>query len=266
MTAGVVLFAYNNDQIDYVKLAEWSAERINRYLDLPVTLVTDHPNTSRVFDRVIDTATPASSGRYFDDYQQVVEWKNGNRSDAFALSPYDTTLVLDVDYIVGCSDLTQLTQTNLEFASPTTAYDVTGVNDFSSLNVFGKFKMPMTWATILFFRKTKTTEMIFETVQMVRQHWKHYCNLYQISKSNFRNDFAFAIALNLVYGHQARWPVVPWKLASINPEHTLTQINETKFQVRYVTAAGKPRYIELSNMDFHAMGKRSLGDIIANTQ
>lgn len=266
MTAGVVLFAYNNDQIDYVKLAEWSAARINCYLDLPVTLVTDHPNTNKVFDRVIDTATPASSGRYFDDYQQVVEWKNGNRSDAFALSPYETTLVLDVDYVVGCSDLQKLLLTNLEFASPTTAYDVTGINDFSSLNVFGKFKMPMTWATVLFFRKTKTTELIFDSVQMVRQHWKHYCNLYQINKSNFRNDFAFSIALNLVYGHQARWPEVPWKLASVNPEHQLMQLSETKFQVKYQNTAGKPRYIELTNTDFHAMGKRSLGDIIANTQ
>lgn len=266
MTAGVVLFAYNNDQIDYVKLAEWSAERINRYLELPVTLITDQNNNSRVFDRVINTATPASSNRYFDDYQQIVDWKNGNRADAFALSPYDTTLVLDVDYVVASNDLTKLLSIDLEFASPSTAYDVTGVNDFSGLNVFGKFKMPMTWATVLFFRKTKTVEMVFDSVQLVRQHWKHYCNLYQINKSNFRNDFAFSIALNLVYGHQARWPEVPWKLASVDPGHQLTQLAETKFQVKYQSIHDKPRYIELNNMDFHAMGKRRLGDIIADTQ
>lgn len=265
MNAGVLLFAYNNDQIDYVKLAEWSANRINQFLNLPVTLVTDSPIENSVFDKIILTDTPASSERFFSDLNQNVSWKNGNRSDAFALTPYDDTLVLDVDYVVNSSDLTQLFYSSEDFLAPCTAYDVTGINDFSELNTFGKFNMPSLWATVLFFRKTHTAELLFSAVNMIKANWQHYRDLYQISKSNFRNDFAFAIAANLVFGQQASWPSVAWKLASVCPGDVITQITETKFKVNYTTPSNRPRYIEIADMDFHAMGKRSLGDIVANS-
>ena len=41
MSKGVLLFAQNNEQIDYIKQAVYLAKRIKRFLDLPVSLVTD---------------------------------------------------------------------------------------------------------------------------------------------------------------------------------------------------------------------------------
>jgi len=52
MTRGAVLFAFNNDRVDYVSQAQWSAPRINRHLGLPVTLVTDiMPDDASMFDK-----------------------------------------------------------------------------------------------------------------------------------------------------------------------------------------------------------------------
>ena len=41
MTNGVMLFAFNNSDIDYVKQAIYCAKRIKTYIGLPVQLITD---------------------------------------------------------------------------------------------------------------------------------------------------------------------------------------------------------------------------------
>ena len=41
MTKGVLLFANNNEQVDYVKQAIFCAKRVKKYTNLDVTLVTD---------------------------------------------------------------------------------------------------------------------------------------------------------------------------------------------------------------------------------
>lgn len=266
MTSGIVLFAYNNDQIDYVKLAEWSAERIRRHLGLPVCLVTDVTCANSCFDIVIQTETPTSSERYFDDMQHTVTWKNGNRADAFELSPFDSTLVLDVDYVVASSDLLTVFETAHEFSTPTLAYDVTGINNFDNLNYFGQYRMPVCWATVLFFKKTSRVKLLFDAVKMVRENWKHYQDLYCIGRSAYRNDFAFAIAANLVHGQTGQWPSLPMSLPSVVPEHVVQQLGTDRFSVHYKLHDGKNRYVEIENQDFHAMGKQSLGDIVANSK
>ena len=41
MTRGVLIFAFNNEHTDYVRMAAWCAKRIHRHLDLPVSVVTN---------------------------------------------------------------------------------------------------------------------------------------------------------------------------------------------------------------------------------
>ena len=265
MTTGVLLFAHNNKHIDYVELAAWSADRIHRHLKLPVCLVTDSATTDPVFDCVVRVDEPESNDRYFEDLAQNVAWKNTNRSCAFELSPYDATLVLDVDYVVASADLLTVFDSPQDFLTPSRAYDVTGINTFEDLNNFGKFCMPMVWATVMFFRKTPTAQLMFDTVKMIKNNWTHYRDLYQMGRTVFRNDFAFAIAANLIHGQTARWPHWPTALPSVLPAHVVKQLSADVFSVHYRDAGGKSRYIELDSQDFHAMGKRSLGDIVAGT-
>ena len=41
MTTGVLIFAFNNEHIDYLAMANWSAQNIRRHLNLPVAVVTN---------------------------------------------------------------------------------------------------------------------------------------------------------------------------------------------------------------------------------
>ena len=265
MKRGVVMFAYNSGEIDYQAMAAWSAKRIQRHLSLPTTLITDtEPHDLSAFESVIITTPEVGGTRHFSDIGHNVTWYNGNRMDVYKLSPYDETLVLDADYVVCSDQLNVLFDIPEDFLATRWAYDITGLQTFDDLNWFGKVKMPMAWATVMRFKRSDTARNIFEIMSMIRANWQHYRNLYGINKSTYRNDYALSIALNIVNGYQAQWPSVPWPLASVIPDHALEQIDDDVFKVGYYAEGNKPRYITVVGNDFHAMGKKHLGDIVAN--
>ena len=53
MTKGVLVFAFNNEQIDYIKQAKDLAARVEKHLGLPTSIVTDAEIESKIFDKVI---------------------------------------------------------------------------------------------------------------------------------------------------------------------------------------------------------------------
>jgi hypothetical protein len=266
MKRGVVIFAYNSGEIDYQALAHWSAARIRRHLDLPTTLITDTVPVDTVgFEDVIITTAEAGGTRHFSDFGHNITWYNGNRMEVCNLSPYDETLVLDADYVVCSSQLNLLFEMPQEFLAPVTAYDITNTRTFDDLNWFGTNRMPMAWATVMRFNRSLLSNSIFEMMRMIRNNWQHYRNLYGILQSTYRNDYALSIALNTLHGHQGRWPSIPWKLASVVPDHELEYIDPDTFKVSYKTSNSMSKHVTISGQDFHAMGKKHLGDIVAST-
>ena len=269
MTQGALIFAFNNEQTDYVAMAGWSADRIRRHLKIPTAIVTDaDPGDQRLAaaDRII-SATPASGGtRWFEDYQATVSWHNAGRTDAYRLSPWDQTLVLDADYVVCGTELKTVIDSPQDFMCHRYAWDMTYMNDFDDLNHFGQNRMPMWWATVMMFRKSNTAQYIFDCMSMIRANWRHYKDLYHITGTNYRNDYALSIALGIVSGHTLRVDAIPFRLASVMTEHKLTQLDEDFFQIEYPGEDKRPKKIAWAGTDFHAMGKKHLGDIIANSR
>jgi hypothetical protein len=250
MTTGALIFARNNEHTDYVAMARWSARNIRRHLGIPTHIVTDDSRTD-------------SGTRHFTNVGQVT-WHNTNRMDAYQLSPWDRTLVLDADYVVASDQLRSLLDCNEDFLAHRWAYDVTNINNFEGLNWFGDVTMPMWWATVMVFNKSKQAELIFKTMAMIRDNWTHYRNIYKISNTTYRNDYALSISLLVVNGHTLDHNSIPWRLASLTPEHRLTHLDQDRYRVDFVDSKNKKKWIEL-RQDFHAMGKKQLGDIVAST-
>jgi hypothetical protein len=264
MTTGALIFAFNNDHIDYVAMANWSAGNIHRHLNIPVCLVTDQPPAlPHVFDCVVIAAPEGAGQRYFSDYDTTVTWHNTNRMDAYKLSPWDQTLVLDADYVIASNHLTTVLASGQDFVCYRWATDVTGLQTFEDLNYFGNHRMPMWWATVMMFRRSTAAELLFDSMQMIRDNWTHYRNLYKNPNPTYRNDHALSIALNTVNGHTLKVNSIPGTLASITPEHRLTQLHPDSYRVDFLTPDKKARWIMLTQ-DFHAMGKQQLGAIVAN--
>ena len=96
---GVVVFAFNTSHVDYVALADETSKLTSHNLKLPITLVTDHDSSPKfAYDKIV--RVNSQSGNTRTDNGINKEWRNFGRYLAYELSPYDTTILLDSDYLV----------------------------------------------------------------------------------------------------------------------------------------------------------------------
>jgi hypothetical protein len=266
MTTGALIFAFNNEETDYLEMAAWSAQNIHRHLNIPVAVVTDTPDRARTYsgiDRVIEAVPESGGTRYFEDYQSTVTWHNAGRVDAYALSPWDRTLVLDADYVVASATLRSIIAADSDFMCHRLAFDLAEARRLDELNQFGQHNLPMWWATVMMFRKSNTAQYVFDSMNMIKNNWQHYRDLYGIQKSTYRNDFALSIALGIVSGHTGQVDEIPWDLNSIVPSTRVSRWHGTDgYLLEYTDREKKPKQLSFTGLDFHAMGKRHLGDII----
>ena len=249
MTTGALIFAINNGATDYAAMARWNADNIQRHLGIPTHIITNDQS-------------PGTNSRHFTDLGHVA-WHNLSRVDAYDLSPWDRTLLLDADYVVATDALGVLLEADQDMLAHSSAYDITGCNDFHGLNSFGEHDMPMWWATVMMFRRSDHARLVFETMKMVRDHWTHYRDLYKIRSATYRNDHALSIALLVCDGHWLDHAAIPWSLATLTPEHTLTAETQDQYRVDFTNPKNQRRWISVAQ-DFHAMGKTQLEAVIAD--
>lgn len=267
MTVGVLLFAFNNHDIDYVEMAAWCAHHIKRHLLLPVAVVTDSPkaNDYCIFDQVIQQDLSWDGGqRFFEDIDKTVPWYNANRVDAYDLTPWDRTLVIDTDFVINSNSLLPYIKSNKNFMCYRWASNITSDSQRDwELNYFGRNKFPQWWATVMIFDKTPYSKMIFDSMKMVKKHWPHYRHLYGIQRSQFRNDYALSISLGIVSGHTLITDDILGSLPTLTPNVRLERLDKDNYQISWYDDKKKLRYSVLKGFDFHAMGKGHLGDVIA---
>jgi hypothetical protein len=248
MSRGALIFARDSGDIKYSDLAQWSAARIQRHLGVPTTVINDTSQQNGV--RSLGSVT--------------VPWYNLGRHQAFDLSPYDETLLLDADYIVASDQLSVLFGSGHDMLCMTKTYDVTGRKKHLDIDCFGRHRMPMAWATVMYFRHSKSAKLIFDMIEMIESNWQHYRDIYGISEKRFRNDYALAIASNTVNGHTGTWPSIPWNMAMADPDCDIYQINDDDFVIRFVNADQTSRRVSVRGQDLHFMNKLALGAMIAD--
>ena len=262
LTQGVVIFAFNNEATDYIAMAAWSAKNIRRHLNLPVAVVTDASEEAAkyTFEHIIVTAPDTGGSRHFADYSTTVTWHNAGRINAYELSPFDQTLVLDADYVVASDSLLDVLKIPQQFAAFQNSFDPSSM---TNLETVGEYKMPMWWATVMMFRRGNISQFIFDSMQMVRNNWQHYRDLYGIHQSNYRNDYALSIALGLVAGAEQSVHAISSSMVNVIPELRLTRVEQDHYEVEYINADGQLKNMSWRGMDFHAMGKQHLEVIVA---
>lgn len=276
MSQGFMIFAFNNAKIDYLAQAIWVGHRIREYLDKPVTIVTDvasfeeHAQHLAAFN-VIQTEPLALGQRNFDIFNddRVALWYNANRYQAYAITPYDETIVIDSDYIVSSGQLNLLFDSPHDFLTHRAVHDVTSKNSFEAFDTFGTTQMPHYWATVLYFRKGALAKQIFNLVTMIKTNYKYYSKLYQFMGHPYRNDYAVSLAQLIAYGHRIdAVPSIPWLLNTAPADATITQIDDKTFEFRYEKwihgqPAPKNMRVKISEQDVHCLEKFSMGEMIS---
>ena len=272
MSSGVLLFAFNNEQVDYVSQAVFLAKRIRKYLDLPTTLVTDDIervvkfyNGKQTFDQILSSSIEYKNKKTYQDgslSKKVLEFKNFNTSDSYDLSPYDRTLVLDTDYIVSNDLLAQAMTLPHELMMYKRSLDISGWRDTSEFDLISETSIDFWWATCIIFDKSERNKVFFDCVKHIKEHYEHYRNLYQVTTTVFRNDIAFSIA-NHIMGYTKE---LPGKMIYSTGKDILQKIkdDELTLLVEKQDRVGEYTLIKSKGVNLHVMNKFSLGREIVN--
>jgi hypothetical protein len=239
-----------------------------KHLNLPITVVTDNSAKFKdcdLFDKIIEISDNETQLKTFSDginLDSKFPWKNSNRFKCYDLSPYDETLVLDVDYIVNSSFLLNWFNSDKDFLIFKDSIDIVGFKRTDEFEFINQFSIPFYWATVFYFKKTNFTKTFFNLVEFIKENWDFYRLLYQIKYPLFRNDFAFSIAIHILSGFipDNFENVIPYPMYFSLDKDTLVKDkdNSLTFLIQSDSNQNDLSLIKYNNIDIHVMNKHSL--------
>jgi len=269
MSKGILVFAYNNRSVDYVKQAAFLAKRAKQYLDLPTSIVTDDISHAEqwkdLFDEIIYCKSTAITAKTYNNgtmAKQKLLFKNDTRPRAYELTPYEQTLLLDTDYVIADTTFKHCFDGPNQFMIYKDAHDIAGFRDYSEFKRISDVGVDFYWATCVYFRKTETTEIFFNLLKHIQNHWTHYRQIYRLETPVYRNDHVFSIAIHIMNGFAKGdfAKKMPGKMYYITDKDVLHRLDNDEF----VLLLEKEKYLgqyTLANVkgkSLHVMNKFSL--------
>jgi hypothetical protein len=227
----------------------------------------------RMFDEVKivphEKATAGSLKRAFRDSSSTVRpllWHNGTRSDAYALSPFDETILIDSDYLVMDRSLDQVWGGPDDVMIPKRVVPLDGTAPLPVDRRITPYGICMRWATLVYFRKGKTAEALFDMVAHIRQTYSFWKQAHNLPGALYRNDFSFSIAAHMLDGWTEDSPLIPEipgpgllhttdrdELIGVpEPGSLLFLCNDQREDWRY-------RIVRADGLSVHAMNKFAIG-------
>ncbi len=246
---GIVVFAFNTELVDYVRIADLTSRLTAEFLNLPITLITDQTSTPKFdYDTVIRVDYAGSNFRP-DGNGNLITWKNFGRYLAYQLSPYHETILLDGDYLTLSDSLLKLWDQPFDYKL---MYNST-TPDGKIPNSMSQVGLDFVWATVVLFRKTLKSKMLFDLVGRIQRNYPYYKTLFT-GDGPYRNDYAFAIADLVLNGYRVdHHQGIPWQMMTI--ENTVTELVNNSNQI-IIREANRAVIVPL--MDLHIMDKKYL--------
>lgn len=276
MNRGVLLYAHNNNEIDYFKIACANALMIKKNLNVPVTLVTDEGSlnygksilgndlVNLCFKSIIlvkrnyDFNNPRN---YSDTSFNVknLQFYNTAHWEAYELSPYDETLFIDVDYLIMSNSLSNCWGSDNDVMITQRIMSPMGETEQRYIDDFG---IKLYWATVVYFKKSLLAKFLFDLVKHIEQNYVYYNELYCISGNMYRNDNAFSIAIHILNGFSDITPIVGdlpipalMMIWDSNDIMKIDKINDMYIYAEKKNAKGEYNLVRFKNTDLHIMNK-----------
>lgn len=276
MTVGALIFAQNTTGVDYVKIATFAAKRVKEYLGIPVSIVTDSKNwllssqPDHPFEHIIDVLSNDSDSikNFYDGSMssKKLPWKNRSRFKVYEVTPYDKTLVIDSDYILGSDVLKIALERECDLQIYRKSFDLAGWRNTKEFERVNCYSIPFYWATTFVFDKNPVTEAFFDLVSYIKENWLYFRVLYNIEDMAFRNDYAFSIAIHIMNGKVNGGFAVdlPGSMSYILDRDLLVDIkgSDMQFLVEKENFFGEYTMAKTSGIDVHIMNKASLARYI----
>jgi len=282
MSRGVIMFAHNNEKVDYFKIAVVNSLMVRKNLRVPVSVVVDQKTYNnakaqfekkfldKLFDNIIVDSSIDSNKRsnrrtYRDANKDSssLQFLNYNHYKAYELSPYDETLFIDADYLIQ-SDALKCCWGSVHNFMICDNMQEAYFNRESISKWIDPFSIRLYWATVVYFKKSLEAKSIFDKVKHVLDNYNFYKQRYNFPNGMFRNDWAFAIAVHEYNGFKdctlvPRIPLAGGLLKVFDHDDLISVngINDLVFMLQAPDAGG----FVLSNVkdvDVHVMNKFGL--------
>lgn len=254
MTTGCVIFAYNGD-IDYGSQAVLAAHLVKKYLNIPVSLITDAETLEAtdvsVFDALVVYKEDTNNTRTLNG--KTVAFKNTTRSSVYDLTPYDRTLVIDSDFLVFSNRLKHYLEADRDFMICESMNDLLGRPGANLM--LNPASIPMLWATNIIFNKTLENKILFDLVTYIKENWQYYGALYKFDTRRFRNDYAFSVACHMLGGMGTS------KYHSPLPSPVLFNTTDTVIKITndsFTVLSQDDRFMKCQGQDIHLMNKQDI--------
>lgn len=277
MTRGVLMYAHNNNEIDYFKIACANALMIQKNLQVSVTVVTDDGTLryskevlgSEFLNYCFENILTVDRDWHFDNKrnysdtsysQKLLQFYNCNHHTAYHLSPYDETLFIDADYLIMSAALNNCWNSENDVMISHKIFTPGSDNEPHSKYI-DDFGIRLYWATVIYFKKTELARYMFDTVEHIQKNYVYYRQLYNFSNGMFRNDNAFSIAVHMLNGFTSENTIIKelpitgllmsWDVDDIykvNGVNDITVYAEKPEKGTYLLA-------RLKNQDIHIMNK-----------
>lgn len=185
MSRGILLFAQNTQDVNYVEQACYCAISSKTHNpDLEIAIVTNDfvpLKYEKYFDHIIDINGP--------DLSVDEKWKISNRSKLYDLSPFTETMVLDTDTLI-CSNFENyfdlLKNYDLYFTSQPVTYRGEIINNNYYRKTFEKNNLPNTYVGLHYFKKSKLAKEFYYWLDIIVKNYKTF---YQQHLTYNRPDF-----------------------------------------------------------------------------
>tara|TARA_R110002167_G_scaffold53294_9_gene152965 strand:+ start:651 stop:1550 length:900 start_codon:yes stop_codon:yes gene_type:complete len=281
---GVCFFAYNNDQLDYVKMAILASKYVKKNLNLPVCLITDEGSESwleqshskeiinEAFDYIVITndEMKQNTRQHFDSpwANFAAQFNNSNKHKIYQYSPFEQTLLLDIDYIVKTDALLKY----FDDDHPVCMFDnaLTVRNELPAERERFLFDagIKMWWSTVVYFDRSDYSELFFNTWAHVADNYEFYQYLYNFPSKLFRTDYCVSIAVHILAGMQDNQSYLgnfdDTSLVNINQKDDIIEtqsINEWIVIAHDQKEEWKNILVKLDKQDVHVMNKRALNRV-----
>lgn len=282
---GIIMFAHNNEEIDYFKLAVCNAHLIKENMGVhDITVVTDKFSLefgietlgkdfidSKINNLIVvdkDMEFKERNKRPYKDTShstKILPFYNVNRCDAYDISPYDETILLDADYLILSDTLNCCWGHNNELMMNWKYQDIMFEREDRSIARLNELGITMYWATVVYFRKTPFAETFFNLVKHVKNNQIYYRDLYKWRGSLYRNDFSFSIAAHMMSGFIDKGfeqlPVTLYKSFDTDDIHSVDGLTNIVLYLEKPNSPGDFIMTRWKDVDIHIMNKWAINRI-----
>ena len=281
---GAIFFAYNNKEIDYVKLACLSAISVKAHMQIPTTLISNTGSIENykhsteksstflrtAFDTIIkeEPENLHNVRNYYDTpyASYKAQFENSNKHKVFELSPYDQTILFDVDYLINNNILNLAFNIDAPIQLYRNAQTLKNTEPDHNLDRrLNDVGIPLYWSTIIYFDKTPISKMFFDMWAHVKENYDYYQSLYKFSEGLYRTDFAVSISMHLLKGFNdciddvfTELPASPMKYMSYKDDISSVDKNGIVFFVNDYKEEWKNILTYSEGENLHMMNKRAI--------